>query len=71
MPGEAHVYFTAFSSGRKALVMFCVLPYYRVYIDSGHTQRDVEIERTQDGKQWSRRHFLAHYLPSILLRSRF
>ena len=24
MPGEAHVYFTAFSSGRKALVMFCV-----------------------------------------------
>ena len=24
MPGEAHVYFTAFSSGRKALFMFCV-----------------------------------------------
>ena len=24
MPGEAHVYFTAFSSGRKALIMFCV-----------------------------------------------
>ena len=24
MPGEAHVYFTAFSSGSKALVMFCV-----------------------------------------------
>ena len=23
MSGEAHVYFTAFSSGRKALVMFC------------------------------------------------
>ena len=24
MPGEAHVNFTAFSSGRKALVMFCI-----------------------------------------------
>ena len=24
MPGEAHVYFTAFSSGRKSLVMSCV-----------------------------------------------
>ena len=24
MPGEGHVYFTAFSSGRKALVMFSV-----------------------------------------------
>ena len=41
MPGEAHVYFRAFSvsSGRKVLVMFRVksaghVLYYRVYIDS-------------------------------------
>ena len=32
MPGEAHVFFTAFSSGRKALVMFCVKKFASITI---------------------------------------
>ena len=32
MPEEFHAYFTAFSSGRKALVMFCVKKSARITI---------------------------------------
>ena len=42
-----------------------IVLYYRVYIDSWHTQRDIEIERTtHDGKEQSRRYSQAPYLPS-------